>query len=64
MFVLGAYDSRKYTDFNEPERLQLEDAMLIISSEALIPFILPLHHGCCMMSTRSYNSSTDRVESS
>ena len=30
---------KKYTDFNEPERLQREDAMLITLSEALVPFL-------------------------
>lgn len=30
---------KKNTDFNEPERLQREDAVLTTLSEALVPFL-------------------------
>lgn len=50
-----------YTDFNEPEHLQLEDAMLPTFSEALVPFHSSLLRICCMMLTHAHNSSIGRL---
>ena len=64
MFVPRADDSKNYTDFNEPERLQPEDAMLLTFSEALVLFHSSLRRGYCTMSTNAHNSSTGPLYSS
>ena len=51
---IGAHDSKKYTDFNEPELLRVEGAMVFAFSEALFLLFPPLPSALCAIYLRTY----------